>query len=124
MLSPGAPARSSWLTAMSPGSYEGFEQAMNRETATTRWPNRISRFELAPPRHFLLPAIILLLSERPGYGYSLVKELQEFRFGQVDRPSVYRALAQLERDGLVTSRSEAPKAGQARRVYRLTEQGE
>jgi PadR family transcriptional regulator PadR len=83
-----------------------------------------SRFEFAPPRHFLLPAIILLLSEEPGYGYSLVKDLEEFRFGQVDRPSVYRALAQLEKDDLVTSWSEAPKAGQARRVYGLTEHGE
>ena len=63
------------------------------------------------------------MSEKPGYGYSLVKDLQEFRFGQVDRPSVYRALAQLEGDGLVESWSEAPKAGQARRVYGLTEHG-
>ena len=32
----------------------------------------MSRFELAPPRRFILPAILLLLSERPGYGYGLV----------------------------------------------------
>ena len=61
----------------------------------------LSRFELAPPRRFVLPAILLLLSERPGYGYGLVPRLQEFQFGHVDRPAVYRALAQLERDGLV-----------------------
>ena len=36
-------------------------------------------------------AVLLLLSEKPGYGYSLVKELRTFRFGPVDRPSVYRA---------------------------------
>jgi DNA-binding PadR family transcriptional regulator len=99
--------------------------AVNRDAATTTWSaNGHSRFEFAPPRHFLLPAIVLLLSERPGYGYNLVKELQEFRFGQVDRPAVYRALAKLQRDGMVESRSEAPKAGQARRVYQLTEHGE
>jgi DNA-binding PadR family transcriptional regulator len=98
---------------------------MNRDVATTTWTaDGHSRFEFAPPRHFLLPAIVLLLSERPGYGYNLVKELQEFRFGQVDRPAVYRALAQLQRDGMVESRSEAPKAGQARRVYQLTQHGE
>jgi DNA-binding PadR family transcriptional regulator len=83
-----------------------------------------SRFTIAPPRHFLYPAIILLLSEQPGYGYSLVKDLQEFNFGHIDRPSVYRALAQLETDGLVESWSETPVARQTRRVYGLTAHGE
>jgi DNA-binding PadR family transcriptional regulator/polyisoprenoid-binding protein YceI len=83
-----------------------------------------SRFELAPPRHFLLPAVLLLLSEEPGYGYSLTKGLKELRFGRVDRPSVYRALAQLERDGLVESWPGTPTAGQTRRVYGLTDQGQ
>jgi DNA-binding PadR family transcriptional regulator len=83
-----------------------------------------ARFELAPPRRFVLPAILLLLSEGPGYGYGLVPRLQEFHFGHVDRPAVYRALAQLERDGLVTASSENPTAGQARRVYRITGLGE
>ncbi|MDP9072747.1 MAG: helix-turn-helix transcriptional regulator [Actinomycetota bacterium] len=97
---------------------------MDYRAVTTDWsPSQLSRFEFSPPRHFLLPAILLLVSEKPGYGYSLVKDLQEFRFGQVDRPSVYRALAQLEGDGLVESWSEAPKAGQARRVYGLTDHG-
>ena len=86
--------------------------------------NLLSRFELAAPRGFLLPGILLLLSEEPGYGYNLVKGLKEFRFGRVDRPSVYRALAQLESDGLVESWSEASKAGNPRHVYRLTGLGE
>jgi DNA-binding PadR family transcriptional regulator len=86
--------------------------------------NHAARFEFAPPRHFVLPAILLLLSEQPGYGYLLVKELHAFGFGRVDRPSVYRALAQLRQDGLVECRSEAPTAGQARQVYSVTERGE
>jgi DNA-binding PadR family transcriptional regulator len=72
----------------------------------------------------VLPAILLLLTERPGYGYSLEKDLREFRFGHIDRPTVYRALAQLEADGLVESWSEAPTAGQKRRVYGVTPLGE
>lgn len=95
---------------------------MEDTVATTA--GKTSRFELAPPRHFILPAILLLLSERPGYGYSLVPRLQEFRFGHVDRPAVYRALAQLERDGLVEASSQSLTTGQARRVYRLTPRGE
>ena len=87
-------------------------------------PRRMTRFDLAPPRHFVFPAVLLLLSEEPSYGYELVKGLRAFRFGTVDRPAVYRALAQLEKDGLVESRSAQSKAGTARRVYGLTEDGE
>ena len=84
----------------------------------------VARFELAPPRRFLLPAILLLLSERPGYGYGLVPRLRDLRFGRVDRPAVYRALAQLEQDGLVAVSSDHSHSGQARRVYSPTALGE
>lgn len=93
------------------------------DNAAGQVANRTSRFELAPPRHFLLPAILLLLSEKPGYGYQLVKDLGDLGFGRVDRPSVYRALSQLESDALATSWPEAPSAGSSRRVYGLTELG-
>jgi DNA-binding PadR family transcriptional regulator len=83
-----------------------------------------SRFELAPPRRFILPAILLLLSEHSGYGYGLVPRLEEFHFGHVDRPAVYRALAQLETDGLVEAASRHAGAGQARREYSVTPLGE
>jgi DNA-binding PadR family transcriptional regulator len=85
---------------------------------------RASRFELAPPRRFVLPAVLLLLSEQPGHGYSLEKELRDLNFGRVDRPTVYRALAHLEKDGLVRSWSEAPQTGHERRVYGVTPLGE
>ncbi len=98
-------------------------QAMDHQAATTSWSSHQSRFEFAPPRHFLLPAILLLVSEKPGYGYSLVKDLQDLRFGQVERAAVYRALAQLEHDRLVKAWDEPAKAGQARKVYGITELG-
>lgn len=97
---------------------------MEDHARTTSATAGASRFELAPPRRFVLPAILLLLTEQPGYGYSLEKDLQEFRFGHIDRPTVYRTLAQLEADGLVESWSEAPTAGHARRVYGVTPLGE
>jgi PadR family transcriptional regulator PadR len=95
---------------------------MDRMTAMSA--NGMSRFELAPPRRFILPAVLLLLSERPGHGYGLVPLLKEFRFGHVDRPAIYRALAQLESDGLVQASLQSSKAGQARRVYSVTPLGE
>jgi DNA-binding PadR family transcriptional regulator len=84
----------------------------------------MSRFELAPPRRFILPAILLLLSEHPGYGYRLTACLRDLRFGHVDRPAVYRALAQLEADGLVEGVADHEGARQARRVYHVTGLGE
>ena len=86
--------------------------------------NRHSRFEVAAPRHFLLPALLLLLAEEPRHGYGLAKGVYALQVGRVDRPSVYRALAQLEADGLIGSSPEVPRAGQSRRVYSLTAQGE
>lgn len=83
----------------------------------------VARFGLAPPRRFLLPAILLLLSERPGYGYGLVGRLQDLQLGHVDGPAVYRALAALKQDDLVEA-TEPHAAGQARRVYAVTPLGE
>jgi DNA-binding PadR family transcriptional regulator len=83
-----------------------------------------SRFGLAPPRRFILPAILLLLTEQPGYGYGLVSRLREFHFGNVDGPAVYRALSRLEEDGLVVASSQNGKAAQARRDYAVTPLGE
>src|SRR4029078_13511409 len=83
-----------------------------------------SAFSPAPPPRVLLPALLLLLSEEPGYGYNLAKGPEDLRFGRVDRPSGDRALAQLERGGLGEAWAGTPKAGQARRVYGLTEEGQ
>jgi DNA-binding PadR family transcriptional regulator len=102
----------------------GVGEPTDRPSGAPRIAGRRTRFELAPPRRFLLPAILLLLSEQQSYGYILVKDLQAMRFGNVDGPSVYRALAQLESDGLVDGWDEAGASGHARRVYALTEHGE
>jgi DNA-binding PadR family transcriptional regulator/polyisoprenoid-binding protein YceI len=83
-----------------------------------------ARFGLAPPRRFMLPAILLLLSEQPGYGYALVGRLRDLQFGHVDRPAVYRALAALEQDGLVEATTESHHSTSARRVYAVTSLGE
>ncbi len=98
--------------------------AMEQRSAGPSGTKGVARFELAPPRRFMLPAILLLLSEQPGYGYGLVPRLVEFRFGHVDRPAVYRALAQLERDGLVQVSADDRQPGQARRIYSVTPLGE
>jgi DNA-binding PadR family transcriptional regulator len=101
---------------------DGGEAFMDDVTAAAT--AKMARFELAPPRRFMLPAILLLLSEQPGYGYELLARLADFRLGHVDRPAVYRALAQLEADGMAESSSQNAGVGQARRVYEVTPFGE
>ncbi|HXH59052.1 PadR family transcriptional regulator [Iamia sp.] len=80
-------------------------------------------FRLAPPRHFTYPALLLLLAEEPRHGYRLVEGLRRLGLGPVSRPSVYRALADLEGDGLLESWSAAPTAGSTRHMYGLSDAG-
>ncbi len=81
------------------------------------------QFATAPPRQFLYPALLLLLAEEPRHGYRLVDALLRLGFGPFDRPSIYRALADLERDGLLRSWSASPTAGSTRQVYAVTGSG-
>jgi len=81
------------------------------------------QFSTAAPRHFLFPALLLLLAEEPRHGYRLVDALLRMGFGAFDRPSVYRALADLEADGLLRSWSASPVAGSTRHVYAVTDAG-
>jgi len=62
----------------------------------------------------------------PSYGYELIKNIQEFGFmkGQAPPGMIYRHLRRLEEDGLVSSSWETEGAGPAKRVYRLTPEGE
>ncbi|HWC38338.1 MAG TPA: helix-turn-helix transcriptional regulator [Acidimicrobiales bacterium] len=89
-----------------------------------RPPSTRCRFTLTPPRHFLYPAILLLLAEEPRHGYRLMEPLVALGFGPVERPAVYRALADLERDGLISSWSEPAKAGSTRHVHAVTADGQ
>lgn len=82
------------------------------------------RFGVTAPRHFLYPSLLLLLAEEPRHGYRLVDSLLRLGFGPVDRPSVYRALADLEADGLLHSWEASSDAGSARHVYGVTLSGQ
>ncbi len=88
-------------------------------------PTGVTRcqFAKAAPRHFLYPALLLLLAEEPRHGYRLVDALLRLGFGPFDRPRVYRTLGELEGDGLLHSWSASPTAGSTRHVYAVTEKG-
>lgn len=80
------------------------------------------RFDIAA-RHFLYPSLLLLLAEEPRHGYRLLDSLLRLGLGPVDRPSIYRALSDLEADGLLHSWEASSTAGSARQVYGVTAAG-
>jgi PadR family transcriptional regulator PadR len=81
-------------------------------------PRRIHRF--------LESCLLLLLHCGETHGYDLLEALMPFGFDQnpVDSSTVYRVLHVLEERGFVTSRWDAGTSGPARRLYRITEEGD
>ena len=76
---------------------------------------------------FVEPLVLLLLKKKGhSYGYDLCAELHEHALTDtaIEKAALYRTLRQLETNGNVKSEWETNKAGPARRVYRITRQGE
>lgn len=69
--------------------------------------------------------LLLLLSEKPMYGYEIIRELEK-RFAGYWKPktgTIYPALEKLEKNKLVTSRVEFREDAPDRKHYALTENG-
>src|SRR5213083_911633 len=69
--------------------------------------------------------LLLLLSEKPMYGYEIIRELQK-RFSGYGKPktgTIYPDLDRLEKNRLVTSRVEFREEAPDCRDYALTEKG-
>jgi PadR family transcriptional regulator PadR len=75
------------------------------------------------PKNFLRPCLLLLLREQHAHGYDLLERLRPLGFGRDDPGRLYRALRQLESDGLVRSVWEKSTSGPDRRIYELTRAG-
>ncbi len=75
---------------------------------------------------FLQSCLLVLLHHESGYGYSLMDGLHEFGFltDQMDISIIYRALRNLEADGLVSDSWDNSNLGPKRRVYTITQHGE
>jgi PadR family transcriptional regulator PadR len=75
---------------------------------------------------FVEPVVLLLLKKKGrSYGYDLAGDLRDHALtdAEIERAALYRTLRQLEMNGNVSSEWEAG-GGPARRVYRLTPNGE
>lgn len=76
---------------------------------------------------FVEPVVLLLLKQKGrSYGYDLAADLQKYALtdAEIEKAALYRTLRQLEKNGNVVSRWETEESGPARRVYRLTAEGE
>lgn len=76
---------------------------------------------------FVEPVILLLLLQKgEAHGYELANELPKYALtdAEVEAAALYRTLRTLEQNGNVTSRWDTGSSGPARRVYRLTDEGE
>ena len=76
---------------------------------------------------FVEPVVLLLLKQKGfSYGYDLAADLKEHALtdAEIERGALYRTLRQLETNGNVRSEWETGEGGPARRIYRLTKEGE
>ncbi len=81
----------------------------------------------ARPRRWLIPVALVLLREENSYGYELMERIEEeFGFEKINAGSVYRALRQMEKQGLCSSEWEVQdeEGGTPRRMYAVTDEGE
>lgn len=76
------------------------------------------------PKNWYAPVLLLMLREWSSYGYELMEKMTAFGFGAMNPGTMYRALRQMEKDGMVSSHWDTSGIGPARRVYSITEAGE
>jgi len=74
---------------------------------------------------FLIPAILLLLSEKPSHGYELTEKYTEFGFTEAgsDPGAIYRTLKLLDSEGFIRSKWDTDDPGPAKKIYRITDEG-
>jgi poly-beta-hydroxybutyrate-responsive repressor len=76
------------------------------------------------PRNYLRPCLLLLIAEKPSYGYDLLVRLGELGLRHVDPGMLYRSLRAMEQEGLVRSSWQGSDIGPPRRTYQLSDEGQ
>lgn len=72
----------------------------------------------------LSTSLLAFLKGWNAYGYQLSHRLADAGLPEFDSATVYRALRQLEKTGMVSSFWDTSESGPARRMYSLTSAGE
>ena len=73
----------------------------------------------------LIPALLLLLAEKPSHGYELTEKYSELGFTDADSDpgAIYRTLKLLESEGFIKSKWETETGGPAKKTYSITSEG-
>jgi PadR family transcriptional regulator PadR len=71
----------------------------------------------------LFNLLVLVLSQKDSYGYELMEEIQHLG-ATPDASAVYRMLRRMESEELVESQWVTEGTGPAKRVYKITPEGE
>jgi PadR family transcriptional regulator, regulatory protein PadR len=76
-------------------------------------------------KRFLMPALLLLLSEKPAHGYELIEKYMAFGFTDAnsDPGAIYRTLNILEAKCFIKSVWKTGKPGAAKKIYSITGDG-
>ncbi len=77
-------------------------------------------------RHWLELYLLLLIAEKPSYGYELSTKLKDFGIiisGTGQMGNLYRILSQLEVKGFVKTDWDTQESGPARKIYIITDSG-
>jgi poly-beta-hydroxybutyrate-responsive repressor len=90
---------------------------------TNQTPDPLEEVRGGLPRAFIKSCLLLLIAERPGYGYDLLAGLAELGMPDADAGGLYRTLRSMENDGLVSSQWDNSQIGPRRRVYSMTDEG-
>lgn len=73
----------------------------------------------------LEPALLILLSQHPSHGYTLLSEISTLNMATIHPSVVYRTLREMENLGWISSDWESEQTqGPPRRNYHLTTQGD
>ena len=74
---------------------------------------------------FLVPALLLILSEGPSHGYELTEKYTEFGFTGAgsDPGAIYRTLKLLGSDGFIKAKWKTDEPGPAKKIYSITGDG-
>ena len=75
---------------------------------------------------FVQPCLLLLLFRKPAHGYELLDDLEQVGFDRVlpEPAAIYKCLRRFEEEGLVESEWDTEGTGPARRIYKITPEGE
>jgi PadR family transcriptional regulator, regulatory protein PadR len=71
------------------------------------------------------PLVLSILSEKPNYGYAIIKRVHQLSNGQLQWTDgmLYPVLHRLEKQGLIKSRWEVSDEGRKRKYYQINKQG-